>query len=310
MLEVGCSFALEPLLYGQSAGVSQVMLLCSIVFWAWLWGPIGLLLATPLTVCLVVFAKHVPGMEFVGILMADVPPIAPAAAYYQRLLAMDRAEAARIVSEYAKDRPPEKVYDDLILPALTHARRDRRHRLVPETVERYVWATTRELVDELHARRLAAAGAGAETAHKQVHVLGCPVRDEADLLGLVMLQHLVDPDRWRIALCSPQLLASEVVALVEETGPAVVCVGALPSSGRGTHTRYLCKRLRARFPDLRIIVGRWGLRDPASPVRQQLEAAGADHVGLTLVETRGHLHQIYGLEPPVPEAPVDGRIRT
>ncbi len=160
LLELGCSFALEPLLYGQSAGVSQVALLCSIAFWAWLWGPIGLLLATPLTVCLVVFARHVPGMEFVGILMADAPPIAPPAAYYQRLLAMDRAEAARIVSEYAKDRPPETVYDDLILPALAHARRDRRHGLVPEEVERYIWATTGELVDELHARRGSAAAGG------------------------------------------------------------------------------------------------------------------------------------------------------
>jgi predicted PurR-regulated permease PerM len=309
LLELGCSFALEPLLYGQSAGVSQVALLCSIAFWAWLWGPIGLLLATPLTVCLVVFAKHVPGMEFVGILMADAPPIAPPAAYYQRLLAMDRAEAARIVSEYAKDRPPEAVYDDLILPALAHARRDRRHGLVPETLERYVWATTGELVDELDARRRSAsAGAEADSvarsAPRRVHVLGCPVHDEADLLGLEMLRHLVDPARWKVELCSPQLLASEVIALVEETRPAAVCIGALPASRGGTHTRYLCKRLRARFPDLRIIVGRWGLHDPAGPVRRHLEAAGADHVGLTLVETRGHLQQVYGLVPPAAAAAV------
>jgi predicted PurR-regulated permease PerM len=309
LLELGCSFALEPLLYGQSAGVSQVALLCSIAFWAWLWGPIGLLLATPLTVCLVVFAKHVPGMEFVGILMADAPPIAPPAAYYQRLLAMDRAEAARIVSEYAKDRPPEAVYDDLILPALAHARRDRRQGLVPETLERYVWATTGELVDELDARRRSAsAGAEADSvarsAPRRVHVLGCPVHDEADLLGLEMLRHLVDPARWKVELCSPQLLASEVIALVEETRPAAVCIGALPASRGGTHTRYLCKRLRARFPDLRIIVGRWGLHDPAGPVRRHLEAAGADHVGLTLVETRGHLQQVYGLVPPAAAAAV------
>jgi predicted PurR-regulated permease PerM len=311
LLELACSFALEPLLYGQSAGVSQVALLCSIAFWAWLWGPIGLLLATPLTVCLVVLAKHVAGMEFVGILMADIPPIAAPAAYYQRLLAMDRAEAARIVSEYAKDRPPEAVYDHLILPALTHARHDRRHGLVPETVERYVWTTTRELVAELHAgRRSAATGVEADSTARsapglrRVDVLGCPVHDEADLLGLEMLRHLVDPARWRIELCSPHLLASEVIALVEETRPAAVCIGALPASRGGTHTRYLCKRLRARFPDLPIIVGRWGLRDPAGPVRRLLEAAGANHVGLTLVETRGHLQQVYGLAPPVAAAAV------
>ncbi|MGH7415638.1 MAG: AI-2E family transporter, partial [Candidatus Rokuibacteriota bacterium] len=312
VLEALASFALEPLLYGQSAGVSQVALICSVAFWAWLWGPIGLLLATPLTVCLVVLAKHVPGMEFIAILMADAPPIAPAAAYYQRLLAEDQPEAARIVAAYAKDHPIEAVYDTLILPALGHARRDRRHDLLPESAERYIWRATREIVEDLHAKLQAARVAGAaadapdqppEPARppRKVHVLAVPVRDEADELGLVMLGHLVDPAGWTVELTSPQLLASEVIALAEKTQPAVVCLGALPASGLAAHTRYLCKRLRARCPDLRIIVGRWGLRELTGPARRQLEAAGASHVGITLVETRQHLQTVHGLEPPSPD---------
>ena len=312
-LELACSFALEPFVYGQSAGVSQVALLCSITFWAWLWGPVGLLLATPLTVCLVVFAKHVPGLEFVGILMADEPPITPAAAYYQRLLAQDRDEAARIVSERAKEHPLEAVYDEVIVPALRHARRDRRRRTLAEEGQRYVWEATREIVDELAsaAREAAAADASAapppEPARRprNVRALAVPVRDEADLLGLVMLQHLVSPARWTIDLTSPHLLAAEVVALVEETRPAVVCLGALPAGSRSTHTRYLCKRLRARFPDLRIIVGRWGLRENAARARRQLEAAGADSVGVTLVETREHLQRVHALEPPTLRPPAE-----
>jgi len=297
LLEALCSFALEPLLYGQSAGVSQVALICSVAFWAWLWGPIGLLLATPLTVCLVVLAKHVPGMEFIGILMADTPPIAPAAAYYQRLLAEDQPEAARIVAEYAKDHPIEAVYDTLILPALSHARRDRRHDLLPESAERYIWRATREIVEDLHAKRQAAqldVGDGPiqpsepSPPPRKVDVLAVPVRDEADELGLVMLGHLVDPTRWTIELTSPQLLASEVIALVEKTRPTIVCLGTLPASGLAAHTRYLCKRLRARCPDLRIVVGRWGLRESTGPARRQLE-------------TRQHLQTIHGLEPPSPE---------
>ncbi|MEX2221018.1 MAG: AI-2E family transporter [Candidatus Rokuibacteriota bacterium] len=309
LLEALCSFALEPLLYGQSAGVSQVALICSVAFWAWLWGPMGLLLATPLTVCLVVLAKHVPGMEFIGILMADTPPIAPAAAYYQRLLAEDQPEAARIVAEYAKSHPLEVVYDDLILPALSHARRDRRQDLLPESAERYIWRATREIVEELHAKRqpapldaAAAPGPPSEPSPppRKISVLAIPVRDEADALGLLMLGHLVDPAHWTIELTSPQLLASEVIALAEKTRPAVVCLGALPASGLAAHTRYLCKRLRARCPDLRIVVGRWGLREPTGPARRQLEAAGAGYVGVTLVETREHLQTVYGLEPPAP----------
>jgi predicted PurR-regulated permease PerM len=308
VLETAASFVLEPLLYGQSAGVSQVALICSVAFWAWLWGPIGLLLATPLTVCLVVLSKHVPGMEFIGILMADAPPIAPAAAFYQRLLAEDQAEAARVVGEYAKDHSIEAVYDTLILSALNHARRDRRQNLLPESVERDIWRATREILEDLHVKREAAGADAAEPPRpsRTVRVLAIPVRDEADALGLLMLEDLLDPAHWTVEATSPHLLASEVIALAEETRPDVVCLGALPASGLAAHTRYLCKRLRARCPDLRIVVGRWGLRASTGPARRQLEAAGASYVGTTLVETREHLQTVYGLEPPspAPRAPV------
>ena len=128
-------------------------------------------------------------------------------------------------------------------------------------------------------------------------VLASPVRDEADELGLLMLSHLLDPACWTVELTSPQLLASEVIALVESTQPAVVCLGALPASGLAARTRYLSKRLRARYPELRIIVGRWGLREEHGTARRHLEAAGATYVGTTLVETREHLQTVYGLEP-------------
>jgi len=105
------------------------------------------------------------------------------------------------------------------------------------------------------------------------------------------------------------VLASEVIALIEETRPAVVCLGGLPASPRSAHTRYLCKRIRSHFPDLRIIVGRWGLREGVTPVRRQLEAAGANFVGLSLVETREQLQRVHALEPPTfapAPAPAEG----
>ena len=197
----------------------------------------------------------------------------------------------------------------MILPALSHARRDRRQDLLPESAERYIWRATRDILEELHAKRKAARLDAADApgkpseparAPRKVHVLAVPVRDEGDALGLLMLEHVVDPAWFTVELTSPQLLASEVIALAEKTRPDVVCVGALPASGLAADTRYLCKRLRARCPDLRIVVGRWGLRDSTGPVRRQLEAAGASYVGVTLVETREHLQTVYGLEPPSP----------
>src|SRR5688572_8281873 len=125
VLELFTNLVLETVLYAGAAGVSQVALLMSVAFWTWLWGPLGLLMATPLTVCLVVVGKHVPGLEFVGMLMADTPALAPEHAYYQRLLARDQGEAADLIDQYIRASAPRSVYDVLLLPALNYAERDR-----------------------------------------------------------------------------------------------------------------------------------------------------------------------------------------
>jgi predicted PurR-regulated permease PerM len=91
VLELFTSLVLETVLYAGAAGVSQVALLASVAFWTWLWGPLGLLMATPLTVCFVVLGKHVPGLAFVDTLMTDTPALAPEYVYYQRLLRQSRA---------------------------------------------------------------------------------------------------------------------------------------------------------------------------------------------------------------------------
>ena len=102
VLELFTNLVLETALYAGAAGVSQVALLVSVAFWTWLWGPLGLLMATPLTVCLVVLGKNVPGLEFVGTLMADTPALAPEYGYYKRLLARDQSEAADLIERHIK----------------------------------------------------------------------------------------------------------------------------------------------------------------------------------------------------------------
>ena len=132
VLELFTNLVLETMLYAGAAGVSQVALLVSLAFWTWLWGPLGLLMGTPLTVCLVVLGKHVPGLEFVGMMMADAPALAPEYGYYQRLLARDQSEAADLIERHIKTQAPRSVYDALLLPALNYAERDRlEHRLSP-----------------------------------------------------------------------------------------------------------------------------------------------------------------------------------
>ncbi len=147
-LEIVIATILEPLLYGESAGVSEVGMLVSVAFWTWLWGPVGLLLAMPLTVCVVVIAKYMPPMEFIGVLLSDGSFLEPAIGYYQRLLAADRAEAKAIVAAYAEKHSPAQVYDDLMVPALGHAKRDLLQGNVTEAELQFVWQTTREILAE------------------------------------------------------------------------------------------------------------------------------------------------------------------
>src|SRR4029079_11573321 len=106
LLELFTNLVLETVLYAGAAGVSQVALLIAVAFWTWLWGPLGLLMATPLTVCVVVIGKHVPGLSFVGTLMADAPALAPEFIYSQRLRARDMSEAADLIEHYIKAEPP------------------------------------------------------------------------------------------------------------------------------------------------------------------------------------------------------------
>ena len=146
VLELFTNLVLETVLYAGAVGVSQVVLLVSVAFWTWLWGPLGLLMASPLTVCLVVLGKHVPGLAFVGMLMDDTPALAPEYGFYQRLVARDQSEAAELIDSHIKTAPPASVYDALLLPALSYAERDRlEHRLSSEE-EAAVIEATRELI--------------------------------------------------------------------------------------------------------------------------------------------------------------------
>ena len=124
-LELFTNMVLETLLYAGAMGVSQVSLMISVAFWTWLWGPLGLLMATPLTVCLVVMGKHVPGLDFLGTLLSDAPALTPESSYYQRLLARDQAEAIEIVERFVKADPSNSVFDAMLIPALNFAERDR-----------------------------------------------------------------------------------------------------------------------------------------------------------------------------------------
>jgi predicted PurR-regulated permease PerM len=296
VLEPITGSVLEPWLYGQSAGVSQVALLIALTFWTWLWGPAGLLMATPLTVCLLVLAKHLPALGFIVVLMGDRPVIETKARYYQRLLARDQDEASDIVEAYVNTEGQESVYDAVLLPALYYAKQDRDRGLLSEGDVQFVGQATREILDvlaheapaplEIDTGDLSVTDPG----YTPVRILGCPARDEADALGLEMVRHLLGPARHRIELSGTGMLTAEVVAWVDLHRPALVCIGAVAPGGL-SQARHLCKRLRSQCPELTIVVGRWGLHHEKDTDCQHLLAAGADYVGTTLFDTQRALAQ-------------------
>ena len=157
VLELFTNLFLETVLYAGAAGVSSVALLIAVAFWTWLWGPLGLVLATPLTVCVVVVGKRVPALEFLGTLMSDVPALSIEASYYQRLLAGDQAEAAELIDRFAKTEAGDEVFDKLLVPALNYAERDRLQGRLSAEEERAVIETTGELLELLSGQPVAAS---------------------------------------------------------------------------------------------------------------------------------------------------------
>ena len=251
-IELLASNVAEPRLYGRSIGVSEVALLVAAAFWAFLWGPIGLVLSSPLTVCLVVLGKYVPQLKFLDVLLGDEPPLDAHVTFYQRLLARDQDEATQLVLAQAKASSPEQVYDEFLVPALNYAKRDRERDDLTESDEQFVLQATREILEDLGERREAATQAkeaihaedrGNASAPIPLRVLACPARDQADRLALEMLRQLLDPAKWVVEVAAVETLTADLVAQVAEQAPALVCIGALPPGGLA-HARYLCKKLR------------------------------------------------------------------
>jgi predicted PurR-regulated permease PerM/CheY-like chemotaxis protein len=293
VLKTIINMLLEPLLYGRSVGVSPVPLLMMIAFWTWLWGPVGLLLATPLTVCLVVFAKNVPQLEFVEVLLSDEPPMEVQVSFYQRLLAMDQVEAVEILKQYLKRHKSEQVYDELLMPALSYAKEDRRRNNLSDHEELFLFKAMREIIEiagtELQRSTLSEDGATASSvmdALPRIKIIGCPAHGEADEVALLMLRQLLESKNCSVEIVSSAALAAEVIARVREYNPDLLCISAVAPDGL-VQVRYLSKRLRGSFPDISVVIGRWGLRE--FDENEDLPTDDLGKVGSTLLQTRDQI---------------------
>jgi hypothetical protein len=290
---------LEPWLYGASTGLSTVAILVATVFWTWLWGPAGLLLSTPLTVCIVVLGKHVAPLKFFDVMLGDQPALPPAASYYQRLLAGDHKEAADVVRQYAAANGADAVHDGVLLPALLLARRDRHAGDLSPDDEATIFDATREIIDNL-PRDGEPTATDEPPANGNALIIGCPAHHRAEELTLHMLAHLTRPLGCRTEVVSTRTLPAETEARIAAENPALVFIAVLPPGGL-VQARYLCRRLRRRFADLKIVVGYWGRSRNFDRLLVRLRAAGASYVTTSLEQSCTQVKAL--LETPAPPRP-------
>jgi predicted PurR-regulated permease PerM len=287
LLEPVVAMVIEPMLFSQSAGTSKLAMLVAIAFWTWLWGPVGLLLATPLTTCLAVIAKNVPQLEFIAVLLGDEPMMQASVAYYKRLVALDQEAAEAIVEEQLRAHSVEHVFDEVLVPALHYAKRDRRLGILSDDEQEFIYKSTREIIERIGPP---SADHSSSVTGEKIRILAWPAQDEGDAIALLMLKQLLDATRYEMEIGAAGKRLSEILQAVGGKTPAVFCVGYVPPGGFST-CRHLSRLLRARLPELTIVVGHWGLHEKVHDDREALLAAGATHVAATLIEARDHIAQ-------------------
>ena len=194
-LELLIANFVEPYLIGSYTGVSPVALIIAAVFWTWLWGPIGLLLSTPLTVCLVVMGQHVPSLGFLSVLLSDIKALTPDQELYHRLLVSEQNEALSLVESYLKTHSLIEVYDNVLIPVILAGESDLSLGIIDADQGDAFHQNLREIIEDLHGRTQTAAATD-QSAEQQSPLPTCtvvcvPARAERDeLVGLMFSQVL------------------------------------------------------------------------------------------------------------------------
>jgi hypothetical protein len=269
-LELLVNNVLEPLLYSNNMGISSVGVILAAIFWTWLWGPVGLILSIPLTVCLLVAGNYIGPLKFLVTLLGDRTELSLSERVYQRLLAKDDEEAAELAEEYTSTHSLNELFDDLLLGVLRLAEQDRDDELLPVDQSEFVLDAVGQLVEDMEDETRDSMEL--ETVQRGGRVLLMPVRQQSDGVLAVMLARLLESHAYDIHSGSADLLTREHVDLVENVQPDVVVLSALAPYSN-LHARHLVKRLRRSYPELRILVGLWGTQSSRTGARLLADGA-------------------------------------
>ena len=252
----------EPILYGRSAGLSAMAVILAALFWTWLWGPVGLLLAMPLTVVATVIGRHVPQLGYLNTLLGVEPVLAPEARFYQRLVALDQEEATELAEKHIEEHGAPAFFGEVVIPALSLAERDRHLGELDARRERFLFDTVGDIVED-HLE---------DKSGTNPAVCIVAAHDEADQLA-------------------GQILARSSGANLVETAEScsLVCISAVPPHA-AAHAASLARRLRKRLPEARIVVALWSTEGSERAIAR-LQQVGVDQVVTRLPEAVAALQQ-------------------
>ncbi|MDX3808138.1 AI-2E family transporter [Bosea thiooxidans] len=273
VMELVINNVVEPWLYGSRTGLSPLAIIVSAIFWTWLWGPVGLVMSTPLTVCLVVLGKHVPQFQFFEVLLGNEPVLDPEMRLYQRLLANDPGEATDQLEELLEERPLSEIYGEVALPALILAERDRQRGVMAEDQLKTVSSAARTVVANLSEdveSGEADDGAGegqASPAAPAKSVLCVGGRSVLDDVSAMMLAHSLAAAGYRTTAVARSALSAARAERASDVDGIAVCLLNAASIRSG---RFLVRRLKRQWPRARIGLVIWS--DPTG----EAAPAGAD----------------------------------
>lgn len=299
-LELVIANFVEPWLYGANTGISALALLVAAVFWTILWGPAGLILSTPLTVCVVVLGGYVPQLAFLRILLGDEEVLGAEAQIYQRLLAMDQPEAQAIVDRVLKETTLVELYDTVIIPALSLAEQDRHKGAIDTNREEFLFLAINEMITELSEYQLAhdspyAKDAAAESGSEErlsARILCLSANDRADEMTAAMLAQLLEQaGHSTLSLPIAHASPAELLVLIEKRQDDVICISALPPYAFPP-ARTMCKLIRERFPEQKLVVGVWGFSGDTEKAKARFERTQPDRLFTSLAQAVEQIHEL------------------
>jgi len=303
---------IEPILFGKSTGLTPIALLIAALFWAWIWGPIGLLLSTPLTVCLVVLGQHLPTLRWLKVLLAEQPILDPKLQYFQRLIARDSVEADKLIAECTKALGMESAMDEVLIPALRWTRQEREKEIISAEEEKFIYSSMAYALKHTSETGFSSIPASIDSsrsldtsdqdptvmvepdpidtvttpdvAKRKLNVVGYPVHHESEEIALRMLEKITT-EKCSLTLFSTKQLPSTILRELQQLNTDVIVLAVLPPGGL-PQVKFMASELNKCCPNTQIIVSFFGSVKNYDQLLVKMRKSGVAYLATSLSQTR------------------------